>query len=227
MHRMPHLTLSLEGPGRSYVGAGGAIPFVFLTVSWSSPEIMSSPETICIKQLLTLPLPRDDGCWGSSTSNSTDESTSSTNSAAAARPPRGPAIDYFTTATPPRPIIQTDAVSQRSLIVAQEAHLKRQSALRLEREWHECEQREAQQKLPNVRKTSSIMSLLNDEPRDPRPTQSSYPQPTLYSMDQHTSPMGKLGVILLPASIIVDTIPLHCTRSSKYIQSIHIHHTNR
>ncbi|KAE9362727.1 hypothetical protein N431DRAFT_433495 [Stipitochalara longipes BDJ] len=58
------------------------------------------------------------------------------------RPPRGPAMGYFTTDTPPRPIIQADAVSQRSLMVAQEAHLERQSALRLEREQREQQQQQ-------------------------------------------------------------------------------------
>ena len=46
-------------------------------------------------------------------------------------------MGYFTTDTPPRPIIQAGAVSQRSLMVAQEAQIERQSALRLEREQRE------------------------------------------------------------------------------------------
>jgi len=44
---------------------------------------------------------------------------------------------YRHTATVPRPIIQADAVSQRSLMVAQGAQIERQSALRLEREQRE------------------------------------------------------------------------------------------
>jgi hypothetical protein len=60
-----------------------------------------------------------------------------------ARPSRGPALGYFNT-EPQRPIIQSgnaqqphaapDAVSQRSLMVAQEAQIERQQALRLVRE---------------------------------------------------------------------------------------------
>lgn len=50
------------------------------------------------------------------------------------RPPRAAAMGYF---TPPRPIIQAGAVSQRSLLVAQEAHVEGQLALRLEREQRE------------------------------------------------------------------------------------------
>ncbi|KIM99030.1 hypothetical protein OIDMADRAFT_181500 [Oidiodendron maius Zn] len=61
------------------------------------------------------------------------------------RGPRGPALGYFNT-DPQRPILQpsnaqgqspapvSDSVSQRSLMAAQEAHLERQQALRLERE---------------------------------------------------------------------------------------------
>ena len=70
--------------------------------------------------------------------------------------PRGPALGYFN-AEPQRPIMQAtnthqnqstlqmqDAVSQRSLMVAQEAHLERQQALRLEREQQQA-QAQAQQ----------------------------------------------------------------------------------
>lgn len=61
------------------------------------------------------------------------------------RAPRGPALGYFNTDSQ-RPIMQasnaqgqstppmSDSISQRSLMVAQEAHLERQQALRLERE---------------------------------------------------------------------------------------------
>ncbi|PMD17683.1 hypothetical protein NA56DRAFT_691658 [Hyaloscypha hepaticicola] len=58
------------------------------------------------------------------------------------RAPRGPAMGYFTTDTPPRSIIQADAVSQRSLMVAQEAQIERNSALRLEREQREQQQQQ-------------------------------------------------------------------------------------
>ncbi|PBP23800.1 myb-like DNA-binding domain-containing protein [Diplocarpon rosae] len=64
------------------------------------------------------------------------------------RPLRGPAVGYFSSESP-RPTVQADAaVSQRSMMVAQEAQIERQSALRLERESAlrlEREQREQQQ----------------------------------------------------------------------------------
>ncbi|PMD38724.1 hypothetical protein L207DRAFT_513216 [Hyaloscypha variabilis F] len=67
------------------------------------------------------------------------------------RAPRGPAMGYFTTDTPPRPSIQADTVSQRSLMVAQEAQLERQSALRLEREQREQQQQQQQQAMQRER----------------------------------------------------------------------------
>lgn len=71
------------------------------------------------------------------------------------RTPRGPALGYFNT-DPQRPIMQaanpqgqptppiSDSISQRSLMVAQEAHLERQQALRLEREQAAQAQAQAQ-----------------------------------------------------------------------------------
>ncbi|CZT48988.1 uncharacterized protein RSE6_09766 [Rhynchosporium secalis] len=63
------------------------------------------------------------------------------------RPSRGPVFGNFSNEPPSRPIIANDAaVSQRSVMVAQEAQIERQSALRLEREQREQQrQRELQQ----------------------------------------------------------------------------------
>ncbi|KAH7370893.1 hypothetical protein BKA65DRAFT_446052 [Rhexocercosporidium sp. MPI-PUGE-AT-0058] len=60
------------------------------------------------------------------------------------RPTRGPAIGFFSTEAPSRPIVPNDAVSQRSVMVAQEAQIERQSALRLEREQREQQQQREQ-----------------------------------------------------------------------------------
>jgi hypothetical protein len=92
------------------------------------------------------------------------------------RAPRGPPMGFFTTDTPPRPIIQADAVSQRSLMVAQEAHLERQSALRLERE--QREQQQQQQAMQRERhfqmkqEPEVVASVHQYEPYAPSPIHS-------------------------------------------------------
>jgi hypothetical protein len=100
------------------------------------------------------------------------------------RAPRGPAMGYFTTDNPPRPIIQADAVSQRSLMVAQEAHIERQSALRLEREQKEQQamQRERQFQMKQEPEVTTVLhqyepysTTNNSNVAQPRPE---VPKPT-------------------------------------------------
>ena len=67
----------------------------------------------------------------------------------------GPSLGYFPTEpSSSRPTLQADAVSQRSLMVAQEAQIERQNAIRIEREQNL--QREQQQALERQRQEAAM-----------------------------------------------------------------------
>ena len=94
------------------------------------------------------------------------------------RPPRGPSLGYFNT-DPQRPILQAtssqpstrppmvgDAISQRSLMVAQEAQLERQQALRIQEQEARLAHAQAQQQIMEQLLQQQQQSIQRDMQRD-------------------------------------------------------------
>jgi hypothetical protein len=87
-----------------------------------------------------------------------------------ARQSRGPSLGFFN-ADPQRPILQaassSESISQRSLLVAQEAHIERQQALRIqEREREQAHQHQAMQQQQHQQQSMQRDMLQRDIHRD-------------------------------------------------------------